>query len=81
MVQIKKTLRYKASVISANSFKRGDIVEAIDTTASCYGKIPYQLTIGKKYTVYKSKECVIEIVNDSGRFVNYYANRFKKIEK
>lgn len=76
---VKKTLRYKASKIATNIFKCGDIVEAIDKSASPYGRIPNRLTIGKKYKVIHSKECIIKILNDSNDSVCYYSNRFKKV--
>jgi hypothetical protein len=78
---VKKTLRYNISVVAAKTFEVGSIVEAVDKTVSPYGRIPRQITAGKKYKVNKVIDCVIEIENDSHNYVRYYANRFKKVEK
>jgi hypothetical protein len=75
---VKKTLRHNVSMIAARLFAPGDSVIAIDKTASPYGRLPNKITVGKVYKVLKVKDCIIQIKNDSGRLVNYYANRFKK---
>lgn len=77
----KKTLRYKFSKISIKYFEIGDIVELVDKGPSPYGRIPNQLSFEKKYRITNKKESVIEVINNSGKYVFYYANRFKKVEQ
>ena len=77
----KKTLRYMFSKISIQHFEIGDVVELFDKGPSPYGRTPNKLSFGKKYKIENKKECAIEVINDSGCYVYYYANRFKKVEQ
>lgn len=75
---VKRTFRYKASMIAKKVFNIGDIIEAIDKSASPYGRIPHKITEGKTYEVIGTRDCIVEIMNDNGDRVSYYANRFRR---
>lgn len=76
---VEKTLRNLASNLASSKFKVGDMVEFIDDSKSPRGRIPKTLTLGKYYKVVHVEKPVIRILNDKEYFVNFYANRFRKI--